>query len=72
MYSFSDDDLISIQSSCLRLSKTFANFNIQRKNFLASDETEMDTFHKKDDIDITVGEKVITSLEVLEPVLSMN
>lgn len=57
MYSFSDDDLISIQSSCLRLSKTFANFNIQRKNFLASDETEMDTFHKKDDIDITVGEK---------------
>ncbi|WP_422803199.1 XRE family transcriptional regulator [Streptococcus sp. FT1-106] len=57
MYSFSDDDLILIQSSCLRLSKTFANFNIQRKNFLASDETEMDTFHKKDDIDITVGEK---------------
>ena len=24
---------------------------------MASDETEMDTFHKKDDIDITVGEK---------------
>ncbi|ERL22900.1 hypothetical protein HMPREF1231_0093 [Streptococcus pyogenes GA06023] len=39
---------------------------------MASDETEMDTFHKKDDIDITVGEKVITSLEVLEPVPSMN
>lgn len=57
MYSFSDDDLISIQSSCLRLSKTFANFNIQRKNFLASDETEMDTFHKKDDIDVWVGGK---------------
>ncbi|HEP1254088.1 TPA: helix-turn-helix transcriptional regulator [Streptococcus pyogenes] len=57
MYSFSDDDLISIQSSCLRLSKTFANFNIQRKIFLASDETEMDTFHKKDDIDVWVGGK---------------
>jgi len=57
LYSFMSDDLISIQSSCLRLSKTFANFNIKRKNFLVSDETEMDTFHKKDDIDITVGEK---------------
>ncbi|TMR49745.1 XRE family transcriptional regulator [Streptococcus pseudopneumoniae] len=40
MNSLSDDDLISIQSSCLRLSKTFANFNIQRKKFLISDETE--------------------------------
>ena len=57
LYSFMSDDLISIQSSYLRLSKTFANFNIQRKNFLVSDETEMDTFHKKDDIDIIVGEK---------------
>lgn len=57
LYSFMSDDLISIQSSCLSIAKTFANFNIQRKNFWASDETEMDTFHKKDDIDITVGEK---------------
>ena len=40
MNSLSDDDLISIQSSCLRLSKTFANFNIQRKKFLISDATE--------------------------------
>jgi hypothetical protein len=40
MNSLSDDDLILIQSSCLRLSKTFANFNIQRKKFLISDETE--------------------------------
>lgn len=40
MNSLSDDDLISIQSSCLRLSKTFANFNIQRKKFLISDENE--------------------------------
>lgn len=40
MNSLSDDDLISIQSSCLRLSKTLANFNIQRKKFLISDETE--------------------------------
>lgn len=40
MNSLSDDDLISIQSSCLRLSKTFVNFNIQRKKFLISDETE--------------------------------
>lgn len=40
MNSLSDDDSISIQSSCLRLSKTFANFNIQRKKFLISDETE--------------------------------
>lgn len=41
MNSLSDDDLISIF----------------KENVLASDETEMDTFHKKDDIDITVGEK---------------
>ena len=32
-------------------------FQYSKKNVLASDETEMDTFHKKDDIDITVGEK---------------
>ena len=40
MNSLLDDDFISIQSSCLRLFKTFANFNIQRKKFLISDETE--------------------------------
>ena len=57
LYSFMSDDLISIQSSCLSIAKTFANFNIQRKRFMISTETEMDTFHKKDDIDITVGEK---------------
>ena len=57
LYSFMSDDLISIQSSCLSIAKTFANFNIQRKRFMISTETEMDTFHKKEDIDITVGEK---------------
>ena len=57
LYSFMSDDLISIQSSCLSIAKTFANFNIQRKRFMISTETEMDTFHKKDDIDITVGGK---------------
>ena len=66
------DDLISIQSSCLSIAKTFANFNIQRKRFMISTETEMDTFHKKDDIDVWSVEKVITPLEVLEPVPSMN
>lgn len=57
LYSFMSDDLISIQSSCLSIAKTFANFNIQRKRFMISTETEMDTFHKKDDIDIWVGGK---------------
>ncbi len=54
LYSFMSDDLISIQSSCLSIAKTFANFNIQRKRFMISTETEMDTFHKKDDIDVWV------------------
>ena len=72
LYSFMSDDLISIQSSCLSIAKTFANFNIQRKRFMISTETEMDTFHKKDDIDVWSVEKVITPLEVLEPVPSMN
>ncbi|MGV3332148.1 hypothetical protein ACEF16_11480, partial [Streptococcus thoraltensis] len=57
MYSFSDHDLILIQSRCLRLSSTFANLNIQRKNFLASDEPERETFQKKDKIEITFWEK---------------
>ena len=57
LYSFMSDDLISIQSSCLSIAKTFANFNIQRKRFMISTETEMDTFHKKDDIDVWVGGK---------------
>ena len=57
LYSFMSDDLISIQSSCLSIAKTFANFNIQRKKFMISTETEMDTFHKKDDIDVWVGGK---------------
>lgn len=57
LYSFMSDDLISIQSSCLSIAKTFANFNIQRKRFIISTETEMDTFHKKDDIDVWVGGK---------------
>lgn len=57
LYSFMSDDLISIQSSCLSIAKTFANFNIQRKNFMISAETEMDTFHKKDDIDVWVDGK---------------
>lgn len=39
---------------------------------MISTETEMDTFHKKDDIDVWSVEKVITPLEVLEPVPSMN
>lgn len=55
--SFTNDDLFSVQSSCLSLAKTFANFNIQRKKFMATDETEMDTFHKNDDINVLVGEK---------------
>lgn len=54
LYSFMSDDLISIQSSCLSIAKTFVNFNIQRKRFMISTETEMDTFHKKDDIDVWV------------------
>ncbi|VHH58090.1 helix-turn-helix domain-containing protein [Streptococcus pyogenes] len=57
LYSFMSDNLISIQSSCLSIAKTFANFNIQRKRFMISTETEMDTFHKKDDIDVWVGGK---------------
>ena len=47
-------------------------FQYSKKNVLASDETEMDTFHKKTTLTLLLVKKVITSLEVLEPVPSMN
>ena len=72
MNSLSDDDLISIQSKCLRLSKTFANFNIQRKMFWLLMKLKWILFTKKTTLTLLLVKKVITSLEVLEPVPSMN
>lgn len=58
VYKFQSREYVEIQEICLRLAKTFANFNIQRKNFNEdSEELEMDTFHKKDDINIMMGDK---------------
>lgn len=57
LYPFYSEELVLIQSYCLELVSTFAHYNTQRKNFESSDESEMDTFHKKDDINIFVGEK---------------
>ena len=38
-----------VQNSCLKLAKTFSEFNIQRRNFLQSDEEVMDDFNKESD-----------------------
>ncbi|HEM3548872.1 helix-turn-helix domain-containing protein [Streptococcus suis] len=56
VYTFKSSEYTQIQKSCLELAKTFANFNIQRKNFNESDELEMDIFHKADDLNIITGD----------------
>lgn len=72
LYSFFSEELVLIQPYCIELAHTFANYNIQRKNFENSSELEMDTFHKKDDIDIFVGDKSYNLARTFETSQSMN
>lgn len=49
---------IVVQKSCLELVKTFSEFNIQRRNFVLSNETIMDTFDKEYDFFTILNGKI--------------
>lgn len=59
LYNNVDRVSITSQKAVLSMAEMFAEFNLQRYNFLKSDETFMDSVNKEMDISLSIGEKFI-------------
>lgn len=58
LYNNVDRVSITAQKAALSMSEMFAEYNLQRYNFLKSNETFMDSIHKKMDRCFSMGEKI--------------